>query len=115
MAAHGFVAVVGSRELPEASALQVTEVVRFFLARGWGVGSGGARGADQFALEAVVAASAEAGGRAGAALGEQFKWGPRSLLSSSRLPLISWIRRRRGGLSIGNAMPSSPTWQRWMW
>src|SRR5437867_2334359 len=60
MAAHGFVAVVGSRELPEASALQVTEVVRFFLARGWGVGSGGARGADQFALEAVVAAGGEA-------------------------------------------------------
>src|SRR5437867_6589434 len=60
MAAHGFVAVVGSRELPEASAFQVTEVVRFFLARGWGIGSGGARGADQFALEAVVAAGAEA-------------------------------------------------------
>src|SRR5438094_8858524 len=60
MAAHGFVAVVGSRELPEASALQVTEVVRFFLARGWGIGSGGARGADQFALEAVVAAGTEA-------------------------------------------------------
>src|SRR5437879_2423675 len=60
MAAHRFVAVVGSRELPEASASQVTEVVRFFLSRGWGIGSGGARGADQFALEAVVAAGAEA-------------------------------------------------------
>src|SRR5258705_2255583 len=60
MAAHRFVAVVGSRELPEALASQVAEVVRFFLARGWGIGSGGARGADQFALEAVVAAGAEA-------------------------------------------------------
>src|SRR5438093_2139625 len=60
MAAHRFVAVVGSRELPEASASQVAEVVRFFLARGWGIGSGGARGAGQFALEAVVAAGAEA-------------------------------------------------------
>jgi hypothetical protein len=60
MAAHRFVAVVGSRELPEASALQVAEVVGFFLARGWGIGSGGARGADQFALEAVVAAGAGA-------------------------------------------------------
>ncbi len=62
MAAHRFVAVVGSRKLPQAWALQVAEVVRFFLARGWGIGSGGARGADQFALEAVVAAGA--GGRA---------------------------------------------------
>jgi hypothetical protein len=34
MAAHRFVAVLGSRELPQAWALQVAEVVRFFLARG---------------------------------------------------------------------------------
>src|SRR5262249_49828273 len=47
----------------EASASQIAEVVRFFVARGWGIGSGGARGADQFALEAVVAAGAEACGR----------------------------------------------------
>jgi hypothetical protein len=60
MAARGFVAVVGSRELPPAWAAQVAEVVRFFLGRGWGIGSGGARGADQFALEAVVAAGAGA-------------------------------------------------------
>jgi len=51
-------AVVGARVLPEAWASQVAEVVRFFLERGWGVGSGGARGADQFALEAVVAGGA---------------------------------------------------------
>ncbi len=60
MAAHRFVAVVGSRELPPAWAAQVSNVVRFFLRRGWGIGSGGARGADQFALEAVVAAGAAA-------------------------------------------------------
>jgi hypothetical protein len=60
MAARGFVAVVGSRELPEAWARQVAEVVGFFVTRGWGIGSGGARGADQFALEAVVAAGAAA-------------------------------------------------------
>jgi hypothetical protein len=41
-------------------AAQVSEVVQFFLARGWGIGSGGARGADQFALEGVVAAGATA-------------------------------------------------------
>lgn len=60
MAAREFVAVVGSRELPPTWAAQVSEVVRFFLGRGWGIGSGGARGADQFALEAVVAAGATA-------------------------------------------------------
>ena len=56
MAAHLFVAVAGARVLPEAWAPQVAEVVRFFLARGRGIGSGGARGADAFALAAVVAA-----------------------------------------------------------
>lgn len=60
MAAHGFVAVVGARELPEAFASQVSVVVRFLLSRGWGIGSGGARGADLYALEAVVAAGAKA-------------------------------------------------------
>src|SRR5688572_27840881 len=60
MAEHRFVAVVGSRELSEAWAPQVAAVVVFFLARGWGIGSGGARGADQFALEAIVAAGAGA-------------------------------------------------------
>jgi hypothetical protein len=60
MAARGFVAVVGSRELPPAWAAQVSEVVRFFLERGWGIGSGGALGADTFALQAVVAAGPEA-------------------------------------------------------
>ena len=54
MAGHRFVAVVGARVLPEAAAPQVAEVVQFFLSRGWGIGSGGARGADAFALEAVL-------------------------------------------------------------
>jgi len=60
MAAHRFVAVVGSRELPSLWASHVAAVVGFFVGRGWGIGSGGARGADQFALQAVVAAGAEA-------------------------------------------------------
>src|SRR5690349_24613788 len=54
MAAHRFVAVVGARVLPEAAAPQVAAVVQFFLSRGWGIGSGGARGADAFALRAVL-------------------------------------------------------------
>ncbi|MBI4610868.1 MAG: DNA-processing protein DprA [Candidatus Rokubacteria bacterium] len=56
MARDGFMAVVGARALPEAWAPQVAEVVRFFLRRGWGIGSGGARGADEYALRAVLAA-----------------------------------------------------------
>ena len=56
MAAHRFVAVVGARALPKSWASQVGAVVGHFLERGWGIGSGGARGADQFALEAVLAA-----------------------------------------------------------
>lgn len=56
MAAQGFVAVVGARVLPEAVAVQVAKVVGFFLSRGWGIGSGGARGADAYALSAVIRA-----------------------------------------------------------
>jgi hypothetical protein len=59
-AGQGFVAVVGARVLPEAFAPQVSAVVGFFLGRGWGIGSGGARGADAFALGAVVAAGGAA-------------------------------------------------------
>jgi hypothetical protein len=40
----------------EAFAPQVSAVVGFLLGRGWGIGSGGARGADAYALGAVVAA-----------------------------------------------------------
>lgn len=40
----------------ESVAPQVAAVVRGFLARGWGIGSGGARGADALAPRAVVVA-----------------------------------------------------------
>jgi hypothetical protein len=60
MAGYRFVAVVGARVLPESAAPRVAEVVRWFLSRGWGICSGGARGADAFALEAVLAVGPEA-------------------------------------------------------
>ena len=50
----------GARVLPETVAPQVADVVRFFLSRGWGIGSGGARGADDYALAAVLAAGPSA-------------------------------------------------------
>src|SRR5205823_6065560 len=80
MVAHRFVAVVGARVVPEAWASQVAAVVRFFLERGWGVGSGGARGADQYALEAVVAE-----GRAACAQSVVFLPGPLAGAPSSAL------------------------------
>ena len=55
MAARGIVAVVGSRQLPSSFASHVSSLVGFFVERGWGIGSGGARGADTFALQAVLA------------------------------------------------------------
>jgi hypothetical protein len=55
MAARGIVAVVGSRQLPSSFASHVSSVVGFFVERGWGIGSGGARGADTLALQAVLA------------------------------------------------------------
>ncbi len=63
MAARGIVAVVGSRQLPSSFASEVASVVGHFVERGWGIGSGGARGADTFALQAVVAAGPEASRR----------------------------------------------------
>jgi hypothetical protein len=63
MVGHRFVAVVGARVLPEAWASQVAAVVRFFVDHAWGIGTGGARGADQYALEAVVATGRAACGR----------------------------------------------------
>ena len=59
-AGQGFVAVVGARVLPEAVAPQVADVVRCFVSRGWGIGSGGARGADAYVLNAVLAAGPSA-------------------------------------------------------
>jgi hypothetical protein len=47
--------VVGARVLPEVWTSQVAAVVRFFVDHAWGIGTGGAGGADQYALEAVVA------------------------------------------------------------
>jgi len=48
------VGVIGSRSLPPRFAPLVSSVVSLFLSRGYGVASGGAAGADQFALSAVL-------------------------------------------------------------
>ncbi|GKT09800.1 DNA-processing protein DprA [Desulforhabdus sp. TSK] len=56
----GLVAVVGSRELPTFRAPAVADVVRSLLQRDCKIGTGGALGADLFALQAVVASGASA-------------------------------------------------------
>jgi len=54
----GLVGVVGSRALPASWSSRGASVVRDLVGRGCGVASGGALGADQFALQAVVASGA---------------------------------------------------------
>ena len=57
------VAVVGSRALPASWAGRVSQVVSSLVARGCSVGSGGALGADLFALQAVLRLRAVEGAR----------------------------------------------------
>ena len=52
------VGVIGSRSLPVRFAPLVDQVVALFLSRGFSVASGGALGADSFALSAVLRAGA---------------------------------------------------------
>lgn len=54
------VVVVGSRKLPATWADRVSEIVQDLLHRGNRIGSGGALGADLFALPAVVRFGREA-------------------------------------------------------
>jgi predicted Rossmann fold nucleotide-binding protein DprA/Smf involved in DNA uptake len=52
------IGIVGSRELPESFRPQVSAVARYLLARGYHLHTGGAVGADLFALQSVISASA---------------------------------------------------------
>lgn len=54
------IAVVGSRQLAASSAEQVGAIVTCLVQRGCRIGSGGALGADRFALQAVVRLGPEA-------------------------------------------------------
>ncbi|MFQ5830738.1 MAG: hypothetical protein ACE5JD_16520 [Candidatus Methylomirabilia bacterium] len=94
MAGQSFVAVVGARELPEAWARQVAEVVRLFMGRGWGIGSGGARGADEYALRAVLGAAPRACSRSVVFLP--------GLLAQSRGGLLRAFVRRGGRVVEGS-------------
>ena len=86
MAAQGFVSVVGARVLPEAAAGQVAAVVRHFVTRGWGIGSGGARGADAYALGAVIAGQVYQSLRADCPTLDE------DLAAGRFAPLFAWLR-----------------------
>lgn len=62
MSIHRLVGVVGSRSLPIRFAPLVDQVVSSFLARAYSVASGGAVGADSFALSAVLSQGASSRG-----------------------------------------------------
>lgn len=52
------IGIVGARALPSQFSGQVSQVVRYLLERGYRIHSGGAIGADQFALQAVISQGA---------------------------------------------------------
>jgi len=58
MSIHHLAGVVGSRSLPARFAPLIDQVVSLLLARGFDVASGGAVGADQFALSALLGCGA---------------------------------------------------------
>lgn len=49
------IGIIGSRELPESFRTQISGIVQSMVLRGYAIHSGGALGADSFALDAVIA------------------------------------------------------------
>lgn len=92
------VAVVGSRALPASWAGRVSQVVSSLVARGCSVGSGGALGADLFALQAVL--------RLGAVKGAQvFLPGSVSQAPAATFHLLQSFLARGGEVATGSAVP----------
>ena len=115
MSCSRFVGVVGSRSLPSRFSPLVDQVVSLFLSRGFSVASGGALGADSFALSSVLRSGASPRGvvySAWASLSgfpssvrpdvEQFitsggsvVWGSASVGSSRPVAVSALLRRNR--------------------
>ena len=98
----GFVGVVGSRSLPSSFAPLVSRVVSFFLSRGYGVASGGAVGADSFALEAVIQQGDSSRSRLFSA------WSSSSGFPSSVQPQVSRFLSSGGQVVWGSSSPGDP-------
>jgi len=93
--------VIGSRSLPASFAPLVSRVVSLLLSRGYSIASGGAVGADSFALEAVI--------QQGASHGIIYSaWSSASGFPSSVQPQVSRFLASGGQVVWGPASPSQP-------
>jgi predicted Rossmann fold nucleotide-binding protein DprA/Smf involved in DNA uptake len=91
--------VIGSRSLPASFAPLVSRVVSLLLSRGYSIASGGALGADSFALEAVI--------QQGASHGVIYSaWASASGFPSSVQPQVSSFIASGGQVVWGSASPS---------
>ncbi len=96
------VGVVGSRSLPASFAPLVSSVVSFFLSRGFRVASGGAVGADSFALSALLQQGASSRGVVFSA------WSSLSGFPASVRPQLSQFLSSGGQVVWGPAFPGAP-------
>ena len=102
MSIRRLVGVVGSRSLPVRFAPLVSSVVSLFLSRGFGVASGGAMGADHFALSAVI-------GQGACSLGVVYSaWSSVSGFPSSVRPDVERFIGSGGNVVWGSAPVGSP-------
>ena len=99
------VSVVGSRSLPASFAPLVSSVVYFFLARGFRVASGGALGADSFALSALLQHGAASSGVVFSA------WSSASGFPASVRPQVSQFLSAGGQVVWGSSSPGAPRQQ----
>lgn len=97
--------VVGSRSLSASFAPLVSSVVSLFLARGFRVASGGAVGADSFALSALLQQGAAASGVVFSA------WCSASGFPASARPQVSQLLSSGGQVVWGPASPGVPRQQ----
>jgi predicted Rossmann fold nucleotide-binding protein DprA/Smf involved in DNA uptake len=99
------VGVVGSRSLPASFTPLVSSVVAFFLSRGFRVGSGGALGADSFALHALLQQGAGSRGVVFSA------WSSSSGFPASVRPQVAQFLASGGQVVWGPASPGTPRLQ----
>ena len=103
------VGVVGSRSLPVSFSPLVASVVSLFLSQGFGVASGGALGADSFALSALLQLHGACPERAIASRGVVFSaWSSPLGFPASVRPLAAQLAGQGGRLLWGAASPGAP-------
>ena len=94
-----FAGVIGSRSLPASFAPLVSRVVSLLLSRGYSIASGGAVGADSFALEAVIQQGSASRGIVYSA------WASASGFPSSVQPQVSRFLASGGQVVWDSAQP----------